>query len=502
VSSVNVNLSPTLGAFLSSNAFVRGVVGPIGSGKTSACVLEIIRRAQQQAPGKDGIRRSRWAVIRNTYPELRDTTRKTFEDWIPESTGTWYEQEFTFEFRAGDVYAEILFRALDKPKDVKKTLSLELTGAYINEAREIPKHIFDMLQGRVGRYPSKKDGGCTFSGVWFDTNPFPVSHWMYPLFKKELPEGFELFEQPDGLGQDAENVDNLERGYYERLQRGKDTEWINTYLRGKYPRSDVGSYYGELLTALEERGGLKEFSHGTDGVFTSWDLGIGDSTAIWFWRFQDQDGAPILELPPGPAGSMLRAPEVIDHYEAHGKPLSHYFELLERWAIERGYGYRKHWLPHDARARTLATGQSILDQCLARWGAGLVEIVERLSVEDGIQAVRWLLERPIRIHPRCSIRNDELDVDGIECLRNYRKRWNEELKVYADTPLHDHASHSADAFRMGAVAIRISEQNLRPEPPPEPEPHGVKFLHQLTLGELWDLYDEEQAYQRRWARLP
>ncbi len=493
----NVNLSPTLGALLHSNAFVRCVVGPIGSGKTSACILEILRRAREQAPGKDGIRRSRWAVIRNTYPELRDTTRKTFEDWIPDGLGAWHEQEFTFELRAEDVHAEILFRALDKPKDVKKTLSLELTGAYINEAREIPKHIFDMLQGRVGRYPAKKDGGCTFSGVLLDTNPFPVAHWMYHLFKRGLPEGFELFEQPDGLSPQAENIENLQDGYYERLKRGKDIEWINCYLRSQYPRSDVGSYYGELLAKLQDRGGLAEFNHGTDGVFTSWDLGHSDSTAIWFWRFRDEPGAPILNLPPGPAGTIQRAPEFIDHYESHGQAMSHYFDLVDRWGQEKGYKYVKHCLPHDARQKRLETGQSILEMSLEHWGAGKVEIVPRLLVEDGIQATRWLLEQDIRIHPRCSEKQNPNDTDGVECLRSYRKKWNEELKVYSDTPLHDLASHSADGFRMAAVIIRIAEQNTRP--PPKVEPPKVKSFTDYTLNELWEMMEEDR---QRPERLP
>ncbi len=155
---VQYEAPPTLGRFLGSDAFVRCVMGPLGSGKSSACVLEILRRAMQQRHGPDGIRRTRFAIIRNTYGELRDTTWKTFQQWIPPQLGKFNKEEFSFRMRFNDVDCEVLFRALDRPEDVKKLLSLELTGAYFNEFREIAKSIFELMQGRVGRYPSKLEG--------------------------------------------------------------------------------------------------------------------------------------------------------------------------------------------------------------------------------------------------------------------------------------------------------------------------------------------------------
>jgi hypothetical protein len=123
---------PTLGRFLASDAFVRMVLGPVGSGKSSACNVETLRRAQEQGHGPDGMRHTRWAIIRNTYGQLRDTTRKTFEQWIPGALGEWSETAFTFNLKFNDVRAEVLFRALDRPDHVRNLLSLELTGAYTN----------------------------------------------------------------------------------------------------------------------------------------------------------------------------------------------------------------------------------------------------------------------------------------------------------------------------------------------------------------------------------
>jgi hypothetical protein len=107
--------------------------------------------------------------------------------------------------------ARCLFRALDRPEDKKKLLSLEVTGAYINEAREMPKEVFDVLQQRVGRYPSKMQGGPSWFGIWMDTNPWHTGHWGYKLFSVTKPEGHVLFEQPGGMDEDAENVENLPR---------------------------------------------------------------------------------------------------------------------------------------------------------------------------------------------------------------------------------------------------------------------------------------------------
>ena len=132
MTTVTYTAPATLSRFLDSDAFVRCVIGPVGSGKSSVSVMEILIRAAAQAKGPDGKRRTRFAVIRNTYSQLRDTTRKTFEEWIPSELGTWNEQSFSFTIQKGDIDCEVLFRALDRPEDVKKLLSLELTGAYIN----------------------------------------------------------------------------------------------------------------------------------------------------------------------------------------------------------------------------------------------------------------------------------------------------------------------------------------------------------------------------------
>lgn len=463
----------TLSRFLDSDKFVRVIVGPVGSGKSSACVIEVLRRAVEQAPSPDGIRRTRFAVIRNTYPELRDTTAKTFEQWCPADLGKWNVQEFSFTMKFRDVECEVLFRALDRPEDIKKLLSLELTGAYINELREIPKRIFDVLQTRVGRYPSKLQGGATWFGVWADTNPWHVSHWGFKLFSEgeaAANSDFELFEQPGGREPNAENIENLPDKYYERLCQGKDEEWIEEYVDSKYPESVTGSVYGRLIASLKQRGGYTDFEHPNDGVYLSVDLGISDAFSMWWWRFS-------------------KGVDFIDHYEASGEPLSHYFDEIEK----RPYSLIKIWLPHDARARSLQTGMSTQDKFMEAY-PNLCAIGPELSVADGIGAGRWLLEQPhTRIHTRCSSVNGETDIDGVEALKSYRYEWDEVRQTFKKTPLHDWASHTSDAFRYAALVAKYAK--LRANPKPEPE--RIIQKPPTTTEEIFKAHFESAGRRKR-----
>lgn len=195
--------------------------------------------ACRQEPNSEGIRKTRWAIIRNTYRELTDTTMESFFDWFPKELGLWraMDMKWTLTRPLGDgtiLEAEFIFRALDKPDDIKKLLSLEITGGWINEAREVPKAVVDMLMGRVGRYPSAREGGATWHGIILDTNPPDSDHWMYKLFEENCPDNHAIFHQPSGLSPEAENISNLPKNYYGNMQAGKDQEWINVYVHGHY----------------------------------------------------------------------------------------------------------------------------------------------------------------------------------------------------------------------------------------------------------------------------
>jgi hypothetical protein len=221
-------------------------MGPVRSGKSSMMSIEIFRRSMQQRKQPDGLKRSRWAIVRNTYRELQDTTMRTWLDWWPEGVfGTMNRQEMIYTIQWRDIRADVMFRALDRPEHVRKLLSLELTGAWVNEAREIPLAIINALPDRVGQYPAKKDGGCAWFGVMLDTNPPDDSHWWYKFAEQETPQGWRFFRQPGGLieragrfesNPAAENIENLSEGhgYYLRRLEGKGADYVRVYYCAQY----------------------------------------------------------------------------------------------------------------------------------------------------------------------------------------------------------------------------------------------------------------------------
>ncbi len=227
---------PVAAAFLEDRSFVSGIMGPFGSGKTTAALMKGLLASARQPMDARGRRRSRGVVVRNTFPELKTTTIKSWHEWVPQDCGRWQPEGPPTHFVSGPdgLDAEVIFLALDRPEDVRKLLSLELTWAYLNEAKEQPKAILDGLTGRVGRFPPVRDGGCVDPVIFMDTNPPDTDHWYYRLAEEEQPEGFAFFRQPGGRSVDAENLDNLPPAYYTRQAAGKSADWIKVFIDGEY----------------------------------------------------------------------------------------------------------------------------------------------------------------------------------------------------------------------------------------------------------------------------
>jgi len=268
VTALNLDFSksPTVWKFLNDSSFVRGLMGPVGSGKSYACASEIMLRALQQPVSPlDNTRHNRFVVVRNSYPELRTTTIKTWLEIFDEAT--WGQMRWSPPLthhiqlppkgKLAGLDMEVIFLALDTPKDVRKLLSLELTGAWVNEARELPKAVIDGLTHRVGRFPTKAHGGCNHRFIIMDTNPPDDDHWWHRLAEKEKMKGkyaWKFYKQPGGvkevdanyedaiyagskywaINEKAENIDNLTEGYYEQMLGGKNLDWIRCYAGGEY----------------------------------------------------------------------------------------------------------------------------------------------------------------------------------------------------------------------------------------------------------------------------
>lgn len=270
---------PTIEKFHASKAFVRGLMGPVGSSKSSSCFVDLIGRSMAQEPNAKGIRSTRFAILRNTYPELKSTTIETCTRWLGPDVmqitwgspivgkiDKWLPDKTRWK-------AEFIFLALERPDDADKLGGLEITGGWVNEVREVAKGVVDKLTERVGRFPpkDKKKGepGPSWRGVVLDTNPPDTDHWYYKIAEKTdsdllektqqaerklrelgwLEEGqslYEFYRQPGGLlklpggeyvaNPSAENIDHLDGGYayYFRQMANKTDEWIKAQVLGQY----------------------------------------------------------------------------------------------------------------------------------------------------------------------------------------------------------------------------------------------------------------------------
>jgi hypothetical protein len=277
----NSSSVPTVRDFVYDNHFVIGLMGPFGSGKSSGLVQKLMRHATEQEPAIGGVHKgkrcSRWGVIRNTNKELEDTTINTFQQWLPFGDFEWNSTKKNLTIDTDEVHIEIMFRALDREDQLKDLLSLELTGAVINEAREIHKSIFEGVQGRVGRYPRVQDGGCKWFGVMMDTNPPDDDSWWYEYFEEIKPENAIIYKQPSGLSKQAENRIHLPANYYENLALGKDDEWIKVYIEGQYGYVQDGKpVYPEYNDNIH----CKEFECSPKTILRGWDFGLTPSVAF------------------------------------------------------------------------------------------------------------------------------------------------------------------------------------------------------------------------------
>lgn len=293
---------PTLDRFHCSDAFVRGVMGAWGSGKSSACCMEGLRLSMLQEPAADGWRYTRGLVVRRTYPQLKSTTIKTWQHWIPESICPFrWDSPITAHMRGVTadglkIDMEVMFMSLDRPRDRDKLTSFEPSWVWVNEAAELNKIFIDDLTGRVGRYPTTEmvpptrahpKGGCSRPCLFMDTNPPHDMHWWYKWAEEELPENYEFFRQPGALiktpdGQYkpnplAENVRGVPGGYmyWYRMLAGKTSEWIKVHVLGDYGSTFEGMpVYGDVYR--DEIHAAKEPLPIYRGLplYLGWDLGL------------------------------------------------------------------------------------------------------------------------------------------------------------------------------------------------------------------------------------
>jgi hypothetical protein len=216
-----------------------------------------------------------------------------------------------------------------------------------------------------------------------------------------------------------------------------------------------GSIWGDCLDKAQKAGRITRVPF-DPAVFvhTAWDLGRTDATAIWFYQH---------------VGSEIH---VIDYHESSLRDIPYYADLLRSKTRERGFKYGTHWLPHDARARTLAAGGKSIHQQMMDQNVGRCVIAKRLDHVDGIQAARATF-------PFCWF--DESLEQGIEVLRHYHYEWDEEKKVFSSMPAHDWASHGASAFRTLALSWK-RPKTTNPLAPIQDRVGETQFAQGINFG--------------------
>jgi hypothetical protein len=251
--SIKFSAPPKLAQFMKSQAFGRICAGPVGSGKTTACVMECLRRAMAQAKAPDGFRYTRFAFVRQTLKQLKDTVLKDIQAWLM-GLGEWKVSENTYYLDFGDVKSEWIFIPLENAEDQARLLSMQLTGCWISEAIECNFDVIAPISGRIGRYPSANRGAPSWYGIIADTNlPTETSDWA--KFMQAPPPDWQIFIQPSGMAPNAENLNWLlqtentlalpfnhpqrlaqGRKYYEQFlsMYGSDHPWVKRYVYAEY----------------------------------------------------------------------------------------------------------------------------------------------------------------------------------------------------------------------------------------------------------------------------
>lgn len=211
-----------------------------------------------------------------------------------------------------------------------------------------------------------------------------------------------------------------------KMEDGDDLRFQQEYMCS-FEGAMQGSYYGKIISRIDKKNQIKDFVVEELPVNTYWDLGIGDSTAIWFVQLINNE---------------IR---IIDYLEASGEGLKYYIKELQK----KDYIYGEHWAPHDIKVREFSSGKSRIET--ARKLGIQFRVAPRLSLEDGIQAVRNVLHKCYFHKTNCE--------KGLNALRQYHKEFDEKNKVYKDRPTHDWSSHGSDAFRYMAVTPLVKKSS-------------------------------------------
>lgn len=411
------------------------------AGKTVGCVADLILDAQFTKK-QDG----RFAYVAPQYNQAKDVAWMYVKRLTADIDGVKLnESELRADFPNG---ARVRLYGADNPDRLR---GLYLDGVILDEYADMRPSVWGQI---IRPMLMDRQGWAAFIGTPKGRNEF------FEIYEraKEDPAWFALLLRASESGL----ISNSE---IEEARKELTPEQFEQELECSFEAAILGAYWGKELAQAERDGRITEVPYEPDlPVHTVWDLGIGDSTAIWFWQI---------------AGSEIR---IIDAYESHGHGLAHYASML----ASKPYKYGQDWLPHDAKVKELGTGRTRVETLI---GLGRKpRLVPNHKVMDGINAVRVLMPRMWWDKVKCA--------DGLEACRQYQAEYDEKLRTFKDNPRHDWASHYADAKRYLAMAYR----ELRAEP--KKEPGRILQIgdnpppNQVTLNDLFEHNERKQKRRR------
>jgi phage terminase large subunit len=407
-----IELPPKLVDLFDGEARYRVAFGGRGSGKTrSFALMSAVYGYKWGMSGRQGqilcAREHLNSLDESSLEEVKSAIRSV--DWLD----AYYEIGEKY-IRSRDGRVSYVFAGLRRNLDSIKSKARVIL-AWVDEAENVSEAAWQKLIPTIREEESE---------IWVTYNPESKHSAVHQRFRVSPSNDVKVCEInwrdnpwfPDVLNQERINDQKLRPDVYDHVWEGA----FLIHVEGAY-------YTVEMREAnAEGRIGSAPYDRSV-GVVTAWDLGVGDSTAIWF--------------------AQMVGPEVrlIDYYESSGVGLDHYVAVLN----SKGYNYTDHILPHDVRVRELGTGKSRLET-LDNLGVRPITIAAQLNVDDGIQAVRSLLGRAWFDEEKCE--------RGIDCLRQYRRDYDENNKSFKARPLHDWSSHGADAMRYLAIGYRPMSQ--------------------------------------------
>ena len=368
-------------------------------GKTVWAINHILRAALMCEKNNP-----RLAYMAPTYRQAKNVAWDYIKEYAGKIPGVrFHETELRCDLPTG---ARISLLGAENPDSLR---GIYLDGCVMDEVADMPENVFpEVLRPAL----SDRKGFCIFLGTPKGHNAFYEKYeeavanddWLAAVYK-------------------ASETGILDQEELDAAKVMMSSDQYAQEFECSWNANVPGAVYGKELEEAQADGRITNVPYNpASKVDTWWDLGVGDSTSIWFTQ------------------NIGRAVHVIDYYEARGEGLPHYCKVLS----SKNYLYGEHNAPHDIEVRELGTGKSRRE---IAWDLGLnFRVVPKLPIEDGIHAAQMLIPRLYFDREKCKY--------GLECLRQYHRAYNERTRSFRATPVHDYSSHAADAFRYLAVGLR------------------------------------------------